>query len=114
MEVLLGSSQKTTVSDVNGLALVVPTTGGLNRPLQVEITESTGAGAQLQYEPQALAPFTQPSSVGSAASIVISLPNRTLQGPAVVNEDPDCPERADDCERPGVGGKPVRKARLIW
>jgi hypothetical protein len=114
MEVLLGSSQKTTVSDVNGLALVVPTAGGLNRPSQVEITASAGAGAQLQFELQALPPFTQPSLDGSAASIVISLPNRTLQGPAVVNEDPDCPDGADDCERPGVGGKPVRKAPLIW
>jgi hypothetical protein len=42
MKVLLGSSQATPVSDGNGLASLAPSTGGLARPLDIEIMATAG------------------------------------------------------------------------
>ena len=50
MKVLLGSSQDTLVTDVNGMASWAPSTGGFLRPLEIEITASAGVATPLQVE----------------------------------------------------------------
>lgn len=50
MKVLLGSSQSVPLSDSNGLASLVPSTGGIARPLEIEIMATAGTATPLQYE----------------------------------------------------------------
>jgi hypothetical protein len=48
MKVLLGSSQSVPLSDSNGLASLVPSTGGIARPLEIEIMATAGTATPLQ------------------------------------------------------------------
>jgi hypothetical protein len=64
MKVLLGSSQNTSITDINGLATLAPATGGLSRPLEIEITASAGTSASLQFE-LPLLPALTPALGGS-------------------------------------------------
>jgi hypothetical protein len=61
MKVLLGSSQSTAVTDVNGLASFQPSTGGLLRPLEIEVMVNTSTGGFLQYELPVLPAPTPPT-----------------------------------------------------
>jgi hypothetical protein len=54
MMVLLGSSQRTLVSDGNGLVSMIPTNGGLYRPMDLELVLTTGTSAALQFDLQQL------------------------------------------------------------
>ena len=58
MKVLLGSSQAMPVSDANGLASLAPTTGGLSRPVDLEITATAGASTSLQYQLSVIPPLS--------------------------------------------------------
>jgi hypothetical protein len=72
MKVLLGSSQATPASDANGLASVAPSTGGLARPLDIEIMATAGTATPLQYE-LSIIPAQSPSigaSTGMARRMV--------------------------------------------
>jgi hypothetical protein len=48
--IVLGSSQAIPVSDANGLASLAPSTGGVARPLEIDIIATAGTAAPLQYE----------------------------------------------------------------
>jgi hypothetical protein len=68
MKVLLGSSQTNPLTDVNGLATLVPSTGGFSRPLEIEIVASAGAATPLEYElPMLAAPTPSPGASTGAA-----------------------------------------------
>jgi hypothetical protein len=54
MMVLLGSSQRTLVSDGNGLVSMIPTNGGLYRPMDLELVLTTGTSAALRFDLQQL------------------------------------------------------------
>jgi hypothetical protein len=54
MMVLLGSFQRTLVSDGNGLVSMIPTNGGLYRPMDLELVLTTGTSAALQFDLQQL------------------------------------------------------------
>ncbi len=49
MPVILSSSQNTVLSDINGLASVLPSTGSFGGELQVDVTASAGTSASLSY-----------------------------------------------------------------
>jgi hypothetical protein len=57
--IILGSSQGAALSDPYGLVSVTPNTGGLNRPLDVEVEASAGSGAVLDFQLKALPRFGQ-------------------------------------------------------
>jgi len=57
MPVILSVSQASVTTDVNGLASVVPSTGGFSPPLEVDVSVSSGAGAVLDFPLQALTPL---------------------------------------------------------
>ena len=84
MKVLLGSSQNTVATDVNGLASFQPSTASLMRPLEIEITASASGGGFLQYELPVLAAPTPPTgqSTGRARTPVLPGPGavRSLHG----------------------------------
>ena len=50
MKVLLASSANTLITDGSGLASLSPSTGGLARPLEIEITASAAGGGRLEFE----------------------------------------------------------------
>ncbi len=50
MKVLLASSLNTPVTEVNGLASLLPSTAGLGRPLEIEVTATAGSSARLAFE----------------------------------------------------------------
>ncbi|MGC2194610.1 MAG: IPT/TIG domain-containing protein [Terriglobales bacterium] len=50
VKVLLASFRNTAATDVNGLASLLPSTGGQMRPLEIEITASAGSSAKLEFE----------------------------------------------------------------
>ena len=50
MPVILASSQITNASDGNGLASIVPGSGGIPGPIEVEISATTGSSAALFFE----------------------------------------------------------------
>ena len=54
MPVILGASQTFVASDVNGLASLVPSTGGFGAPVEIALIVSAGTGALLQYDLEAL------------------------------------------------------------
>jgi hypothetical protein len=54
MPVILGASQSTAQSDINGLASVVPSLGSFAVPVEIEIQVSAGTGAAIQDELEAL------------------------------------------------------------
>jgi hypothetical protein len=64
MKVLLGSSETTPLTDANGLAMLTPSTGGLARPLQIEVMASAGTATPLQYELSVL-PLLSPATGAS-------------------------------------------------
>ena len=76
MKVLLGSSQINPLTDANGLATLVPSTGGFSRPLEIEIVASAGAAAPLQYE---LPMLPAPSPSPGASTGVARTPGRAKQ-----------------------------------
>jgi hypothetical protein len=65
MKVLLGSSQATPVSDANGLASLAPSTGGLARPLDVEIMVTAGTATPLQYELSVIPALAPPTGAST-------------------------------------------------
>jgi hypothetical protein len=65
MSVILGASQTNILSDVNGLASIVPSVGSFTGALEVEIQVSAGATALLQDQ---LETFPQASSTGSSGT----------------------------------------------
>jgi hypothetical protein len=54
MQVVLGSFQTTMVTDGNGIVSFMPSSGGLYRPLDVEVSASAGTTSLLQFEFQQL------------------------------------------------------------
>jgi hypothetical protein len=67
MKVLLASAQQNSATNANGLATFSPSTGGVNRPMQIEIMATAGTGASLQYELPVL-PALSPDSGASTGS----------------------------------------------
>jgi hypothetical protein len=57
MPVILQSTQSATTTDVNGLASLVPSTGGFNPPLQVDV-RATGANSTLDFAMGLFPPMT--------------------------------------------------------
>ncbi len=57
MPVILGVNQISVSSDINGLASIVPSSGGFNGPLEVDVGVTTGTGASLNYTLQMVAPL---------------------------------------------------------
>lgn len=45
--IILSVSQSTVVSDINGLASLIPSSGGFSAPLEVDVTVAAGTGATL-------------------------------------------------------------------
>jgi hypothetical protein len=94
MKVLLASALNTPVTDVSGLASLLPLTGGLARPLEVEITASAGSSATLEFELPVL-PGIAPSpgqSTGRARSqrrwgTTTSIAAPRLRGPMPVHQN---------------------------
>ena len=70
MKVLLSSSTSTSVTDGSGLATLQPSTGGLARPLEIEITASTANGGTLEFELPVLP--VSPASLGKSTGRVRS------------------------------------------
>src|SRR5262249_24171140 len=50
MTVILSTSQNSVLTDINGLASCQPSTGGLTRPLEIEVAATAPNGGSLQYE----------------------------------------------------------------
>jgi hypothetical protein len=65
MKVLLGSSQATPVSDANGLASLTPSSGGLARPLDIEIVATAGTATPLQYELSVIPALAPPTGAST-------------------------------------------------
>jgi hypothetical protein len=65
MKVLLGSSQATPVSDANGLASLAPSSGGLARPLDIEIVATAGTATPLQYELSVIPALAPPTGAST-------------------------------------------------
>ncbi|MGA8764357.1 MAG: Ig-like domain-containing protein, partial [Candidatus Sulfotelmatobacter sp.] len=53
MPVILGASQTSVASDVNGFASLVPSTRGFGAPVEIAIIVSAGTNASLQYDLEA-------------------------------------------------------------
>jgi hypothetical protein len=92
MPVILGMSQTTAQSDIDGLASLAPSLASFTAPLEIEIQVSAGTGASLQDELEAL-----PGSGGSS-----NVP-QTLGAP------PAQAQRVADCEAP-----PPARFTEIW
>jgi len=109
MKVLMGSSQSSVVTDGNGLASMLPPTGGLNRALEAEITASTGASAALQFEWQVLPRLAQDEGSGGSspgvASALNGIENETALNPPAQNSGSDCWARAYPCRDKGLGDR---------
>ena len=58
MPIILGTSQAAVASDVNGLAIMQPSTGGFQGALAILGTVTTGAGS-LSFQLQSLWPMTE-------------------------------------------------------
>jgi len=65
MKVLLGSSQAKPASDANGLASLTPSTGGLARPLDIEIMATAGTATPLQYELSVIPALSPPTGAST-------------------------------------------------
>jgi hypothetical protein len=87
MKVLLGTSQNTVVTDVNGLASFQPTTGGLQRPLEIEIIASASGGGSLFYELPVLASPSPPTGESTGRARVPVHPASTRVRRAVSAEE---------------------------
>ena len=68
MPVILGSSQVQVASDLNGLASLVPSAGGLSSALEIEVVASVGTNARQQLEVEALWPVAATNGSGPAMS----------------------------------------------
>jgi IPT/TIG domain len=111
MPVILGSSQSAMVSDGNGRVQLVPSTGGLNRALQVEIVAMAGANAQLQFELNALPPLA-PITSGASTGVARVPPNSDGEERSVEVEGSGEPVVRDpDVREPGAR-EPVPKPRF--
>jgi len=77
MKVLLSSTQSSAVTDINGLVSLQPSTGGLMRPLEIEIAATTPNGGLLQYE---LPMLQAPSPPTGQSTGIPRTPARTNPG----------------------------------
>jgi hypothetical protein len=57
MPVILEVNQITVASDINGLASIVPSSGGFSNPLEVDVGVTTGVSASLDCPLQVVAPL---------------------------------------------------------
>ena len=64
MPVILHVSQSSATTDINGLANIVPSTGGFAAPLEVDVAVMAGSGAVLDY-PLELLPSLSTDSTGT-------------------------------------------------
>jgi hypothetical protein len=67
MPVILQVSQTSTITDLNGLANVVPSNGGFSAPVEVDVMATAGTNAMLDYPLQMLPAVTNGNSSEGAA-----------------------------------------------
>ena len=90
-KIVLGSAQSAAITDANGLTSLTPTTGGLNRALQVEIKASAGSSAKLDFQLQALPPLRPMAPGASNGTLRRAVPNgQPQQQPRAVNAHSGC------------------------
>jgi hypothetical protein len=87
MPVILSVSQTAVATDIDGLASIVPSSGGFGAPLEVDVGATAGSSAALDYPLQALAAPSGNDSMGNN-------PERTL--PPVGRSSPAGP-RTREC-----------------
>jgi hypothetical protein len=76
MPVILSAIQSLTSTDINGLANVVPSSGGFDPPVEVDVGVTAGSGVMLDFPLQVLPSM----GIGSSAKQGISA-KRPLRGP---------------------------------
>ena len=85
MKVLLNSSQTTAVTDTNGLAAFQPSTGGLLRPLEIELISGAPGGGLLEYELPVLPVPTPPTGQSTGrARVPVRLRPMVRRNPSVL------------------------------
>ena len=80
MPVILSVNQNTSLSDVNGLANVVPSNSGFGGPLEVDVGVTAGTNASLNYPLQVVVP---PVSASSSAVSAVKSSAPILTAPVV-------------------------------
>ncbi len=104
MKVLLSSSTTTSVTDGSGLATLQPSTGGLVRPLEIEITATAANGGTLEFELPVL-PASPAALGGSTGRARLPGKGRARITRAPVYFDPDrkspraLPQRPEEVNR---------------
>jgi hypothetical protein len=87
--IILGSSQSTIVSNANGLVSLTPSTGGLNRALDVDIQASAGSGAWLEFQLEELPQLAQAvPGVSNGAPRRGEAPVQRSKPPQAIAHDP--------------------------
>ncbi len=76
MPTILQVSSSTALTDSNGLANIVPSSGGFSAPLEVDIGVAAGASATLNYPLQLLPPL----SLGTSGHAPVEIPPLQLRG----------------------------------
>jgi hypothetical protein len=102
--IILGSSQASAITDANGLASLAPTTGGLNRALEVDIKASAGLNAELEFQLQALPQLTPPAPGASNGT-----PRRSA-APVQEHQQPQATNAHDACEHGECKALPAEHA----
>lgn len=94
MPVILQVSQSSALTDINGLASIVPSAGGFSAPLEVDVAVTAGTGALLDY-PLELLPSSGSGSTGTTAPANGTLPLHTVRPVTIERNAPRQP-RAED------------------
>ena len=77
MPTILQVSSSTALTDSNGLANIVPSSGGFSAPLEVDIGVAAGSSATLNYPLQLLLPL----GLGPSGHAPVEIPPLRLRGP---------------------------------
>jgi hypothetical protein len=74
MPVILAVNQSVVASDINGLASIVPSSGGFAAPVEVDVSVTAGTTASLNYPLEALVPLAT-SSNGDQLQLPVERPD---------------------------------------
>ena len=86
MPVILQVSQTTAATDINGLASILPSSGGFSAPLEVDLTVTAGIAALLDYPLEVVAAPTKKQSRAGAG------PPPPGPAPVHIRWPVECPE----------------------
>lgn len=93
MPVILAVNENTSLSDVNGLASIVPSNGGFSAPLEVDVGITAGTNAALNYPLEVVVPpLSASSSSGNSSGTVLTAP---IARPVFLRDVEECSDLRD-------------------